>query len=166
MKIYLLSKENIEEAIRLTDQVFPDDVDSDYSPSKVFHTSVEPQSNKEWFAGRKLTMLENFVAYDESNKMIGVTGLYQRQEDQDDAVWLSWYCVDPKERGKGYGKAILEWTIEEAKRRGFALMKLWTTEDPNEAIAQKLYEKLGFKITGTEKRKDQQYTVLYRERKI
>mgnify|MGYP001575831505 CR=1 FL=1 len=166
MEIRPLSRENIEDAIKLANAVFPNDTLYEHSPAQVFEASLEPAAHKDYWKRNKLKLLENFVAYDEKQEIIGVTGLYRRKDDPEDVVWLGWYCVDFEKRGKGYGKAILVWTIKAARERGFKVMKLWTTEDPNEAIAQKLYKKLGFKITSEESRKDQRYKVLYRELKI
>jgi GNAT superfamily N-acetyltransferase len=45
-------------------------------------------------------------------------------------------------RGQGVGGAMLEWAVEEAVRRGCALVQL--TSDKRRADAHRLYERLGF----------------------
>ena len=79
-------------------------------------------------------------------------------------IWLGWYCLDKNERGKGFGREILEWTINNVKEKGYKIMRLYTTTDPNEATAQKLYEDLSFKIIDEEQKEGDSYKTLYRER--
>lgn len=45
-------------------------------------------------------------------------------------------------RGRGLGAALFEWAIEEARRRGCALVQL--TTDKSRADAHRFYERLGF----------------------
>lgn len=98
---------------------------------------------------------------DISKKIIGVTGWYTKHTDSKNIIWLGWYCVSSSERGKGFGKNILDWTIKQVKEKGYTIMRLYTSTDPNEAVAQKLYEKTGFRLIGEEN--DGQYKTLFRE---
>ncbi len=84
---------------------------------------------------------------------------------QTKVVWLGWYCVRPDQRGKGLGRELIEWTIDKAKEQGFKKLKLYTSEDPEEAKAQEIYENYGFKIVGEEKGEGK-YKTLYREKVI
>lgn len=45
-------------------------------------------------------------------------------------------------RGSGLGAAMMQWAIEEARRRGCALVQL--TSDKSRASAHRFYERLGF----------------------
>ncbi|MBM7808156.1 GNAT superfamily N-acetyltransferase [Geodermatophilus bullaregiensis] len=45
-------------------------------------------------------------------------------------------------RGRGLGAALLRWTVEEARRRGAALVQL--TTDKRRPDAHRFYERLGF----------------------
>lgn len=167
MKIVPLSKKNINEAIALANSIFPDDAQLYDSPFNDYWAYLEPEKNKSYWQNNKLSSLEYFLVVDESTyKITGATGLYAHNDEPKDLVWLGWFYIDPKERGKGLGQLTLEWTVKRAKEKGFKKLRLWTTEDPNETAAQKLYEKLGFKIIKKEKKNDQKYLVLYRERKI
>ena len=56
--------------------------------------------------------------------------------------------------------------MEKLKQDGFAVLKLWTTEDPNENIAQRLYDSLGLKIISRGRRPGIEYKVLYRAKKL
>jgi ribosomal protein S18 acetylase RimI-like enzyme len=54
--------------------------------------------------------------------------------------------VDPGDQGKGVGKALMAFAEEEGRRRGFAVLRLYTNAKMTENMP--FYERLGFKITG------------------
>jgi ribosomal protein S18 acetylase RimI-like enzyme len=109
-------------------------------------------------AGRLLMSLggvKDMIAFDvyvdEANQVLGTIGLYRYNKDADEAVWVAWFCVDPKARGRGVGQALLAHTVAQAQDAGFSRIRLYTSTDPNEAAAQRLYEKNGFKEIGRKK---------------
>jgi ribosomal protein S18 acetylase RimI-like enzyme len=115
------------------------------------------------FAGVK--DLVSFDVYvDENALVLGTTGLYRYKKDFDEAVWLSWFCVDPNARGRGVGQALLEHSVARARETGFSLMRLYTSTDPNEASAQRLYERNGFMEVG--RKKGLRSTTVFREKKL
>lgn len=61
---------------------------------------------------------------------------------EDDALWVTAFTVDPKERGKGYGKAFLLWSRSLAYAEGKKQVLL-DVETDNESL--QIYEKAGFK---------------------
>ncbi|MBI2068852.1 MAG: GNAT family N-acetyltransferase [Candidatus Yanofskybacteria bacterium] len=166
LKFEPLSERNIEEATELAHSVFPEDAKKERKPGDAYRASLEPRKYLDFYKqeGYNLLLLEYYIAREPSDKIAGVTGFYQRDIDPKDIAWLGWYCVDPQFRGKGYGREILEWTIDKAKEKGFTVLKLWTTTDPNEAAAQILYEKLGFTVVREED--SEGYRTLYREKKL
>jgi ribosomal protein S18 acetylase RimI-like enzyme len=126
-----------------------------------------PQS----FTGRLLMFLagvKDKVAFDvyvdEPNLVLGTTGLYRYKKDCDKAVWVAWFCVDPKARGRGVGQALIDHTVARARVAGFRLIRLYTSTDPNEAAAQRLYEKNGF--VEIRCKKGLFATTIYREKKL
>jgi len=126
-----------------------------------------PQS----FTGRLLMFLggvKDKVAFDvfvdESDRVLGTTGLYRYKRDFHQAVWVAWFCVDPKARGRGVGRALIEHTVARARDAGFGLIRLYTSTDPNEAAAQRLYEKNGFMEIG--RKKGLLSTTIFREKKL
>jgi GNAT superfamily N-acetyltransferase len=164
MKIIPLSEEHLEETIKMANDVFPDDIDEKYSPRKSLSTSIKFKENTELLEKSPMQKLDYWIALDDStNKVVGVTGLYRRKNEPEDIIWLGWYCVNINERGKGIGRKLLEWTIDKARTEGFKKFKLYTSEDPNEARAQELYEKLDFKVVGKEANEGDCKT-LYREK--
>jgi ribosomal protein S18 acetylase RimI-like enzyme len=104
------------------------------------------------------------VYVDEVELVLGTTGLYRYKKDFDRAVWLAWFCVDPKARGRGIGQALLDHTVARARDAGFSLMRLYTSTDPNEASAQRLYERNGFMEVG--RKRGLHSTTVFREKKI
>jgi RimJ/RimL family protein N-acetyltransferase len=104
------------------------------------------------------------VYIDETGAVLGTTGLYQYKRDAQEAVWVGWFCVDPKARGKGIGQKLIEHTICLAVQAGFRRVRLYTSTDPNEEAAQRLYEKNGFKEIS--RKKGLFATKLFREREI
>jgi GNAT superfamily N-acetyltransferase len=57
-------------------------------------------------------------------------------------------------RGRGIGRKISEWTISKARDLGYRQLKLYTSTDPNETMAQKLYESVGLKLYKREPSED------------
>jgi ribosomal protein S18 acetylase RimI-like enzyme len=111
-------------------------------------------------------LINFWVAIDENSNVVGITGIYSYLKDREDAIWLAWFCVDPEQRGKGIGKKLIEYTLDVTKKYNKKYFRLYTSSDPNEAAAQYLYEKYGFKIVKEEKRMFYIYTILYGEREF
>ncbi|NVE94260.1 GNAT family N-acetyltransferase [Altererythrobacter lutimaris] len=55
--------------------------------------------------------------------------------------------VHPDHQSKGIGGAMLEWAVEECRKRGCGLVQL--TSDTTREDAHRFYERLGFKPTHT-----------------
>lgn len=170
MKIIPLTKKYLTKAIGLVSSVFPgEDI-----VSKAFEASVDKDAFEEFISEyTQVKSLEYFIAVDENDTILGTNGLYSLQEDLDDSYWLGWYCVDPNHRGKGIGKALLNYCVDEAKRRGKKYLKLYTSTDPNEAKAQEVYEKSGFyvyKYNGSlytkQVQKDKGYEIFFRRKNL
>ncbi len=162
MNIITLSEKYLEETTRMTNEVFPDDVHTQYSPERSFSTALAYEKEPELLAESQIEKISYWIVLGEG-EVVGVTGLYRRKEHPKDEVWLAWYCVRADHRGKGLGRELLEWTIEKARAEGYKKFKLYTSDDPNEARAQELYEKLGFRIIAEEPN-DHGGKTLYREK--
>lgn len=104
------------------------------------------------------------VYVDEFDRVVGTTGLYQYKKDAAEAAWVAWFCVDPSTRGKGIGQQLIEHTIRLATELGFERIRLYTSTDPNEGSAQRLYERNGFKEVRREK--GLLVTKIFRELKV
>lgn len=162
-----LSLENLEEAISLVRDVFPDDFNTADSPEEAYRASLDREGHKEFINRYHLGVLQYFIVKDAgTNKTIGVTGWYVETTDSPGIIWLGWYCVESGSRRKGFGKEILEWTIDQARNMGYKTMRLYTSTHPNEVAAQSLYEKVGLKLYDKKEAEDDGYVVLFREKEL
>jgi GNAT superfamily N-acetyltransferase len=165
-----LSEKYLAETIALAHKVFPLDAASGNPPEKGFRKSLGSELNDEsWKTatkGKKLKRLNYWILLDEEkSKVVGVTGIYSFTDPEDEA-WMAWYCLDPIMRGKGLGRKLLEWTMDKAREDGYKKFKLYTSTDPNESIAQKLYDDVGLNITAEEDDPNSPYKIMYRERDL
>ena len=153
MQILPLTDELIPHAKRLVSRVFPHQ-----SPSE--RLSFWAYAHKRSFVVRlcfKLFGIKDLMGFwgavkDGTDEIIATTGLYSYERDAEEAVWLAWFCVAPEERGSGLGSKMLDFSIERARDTGKQYLRLYTSDVPNEAAAQRLYEKKGFKIASVKSR--------------
>jgi ribosomal protein S18 acetylase RimI-like enzyme len=81
-----------------------------------------------------------FVVEDEAGEVVGyVTTRLNRTSG---VGWIPNLAVDPKEQGKGLGRALLEHAIGFFREQGMAVAKIETLEQ--NPIGQSLYPRLGF----------------------
>jgi ribosomal protein S18 acetylase RimI-like enzyme len=82
------------------------------------------------------------VVEDEDGTISGIIVLLP----QADHVLLDNVAVRPRHQGRGLGRRLVAFAEDEARRRGFAELRLYTHETMTENIA--LYQRLGFVETG------------------
>jgi GNAT superfamily N-acetyltransferase len=163
MDIIPLSKKYLEETVKMVNDVFPYETNTEWNPERSFLTYINYVEQPESFAKQWVRKIHYWIVLSNTNEVIGVTGLYKTSEDPKDLVWVGWFCVRPNQREKGLGRKLLEWTVEQARIEGYKRLKLYTSTHPNEARAQNLYEKLGFVMIVEEGRRDV-YKTIYREK--
>ncbi len=73
-------------------------------------------------------------------KPIGVTGMSPDDKEKD-MCWVTWFGLLPNQRGNGYGRIILEQTLEMIKAKGYKTARLYTSRKWN-VNAQFLYKKV------------------------
>ena len=73
-----------------------------------------------------------------------VAGTASLRPAGDGAAELRRVYVRPSERGRGYGRALVVEALAQARRAGYAQVRLETLEAMGEAVA--LYESLGFAL--------------------
>ncbi len=92
-------------------------------------------------------MLDDYVAriadgqawvVEDAGRVLGVLVL----EETPEGFLLDNIAVSPEGQGKGYGRALIEFAEAEARRRGFAEIRLYTHEMMTENVA--LYTRIGF----------------------
>ena len=106
-----------------------------------------PDSPKEkmldyWFAADKQT----YVALSE-NKIVGTFFLKDNQPDLGSHIANAGYMVAPEAKGKRVGRAMAEFSLDEARRLGYQAMQFNFVVKSNE-VAVKLWQNLGFEIIG------------------
>ncbi|MDP2693057.1 MAG: GNAT family N-acetyltransferase [bacterium] len=162
IQIEKLSKKNLKQASELADKIF---YYEEIKPSESFESSLNEKKFEELSkkTGIPLTELKYWVAKDQNTKkIVGTTGLYIDKRDKKEAVWLGWYCVDEKYRGKGIGQKLLKHIIKKTKRRRNIFLRLYTSTRPSEITAKIIYDKFGFKIMKEkEVKKDGGYDTYY-----
>lgn len=119
-----INKNNIKVASRLQYEIFPNS--SAYS---VYKSKV---------TGERKGLYIGYIAYMEDIP-VGVTGVYEIPEYLDTA-WLSWFGIKKEYRKMGYGKQILDYTIEKAKALNKKYLRLYTFEIWN-SEAQSFYKR-------------------------
>ncbi|MFA5136067.1 MAG: GNAT family N-acetyltransferase [Patescibacteria group bacterium] len=164
MIITKLTSENIKEAGEMADQIF---VRTPIPPSVGLGASLDNQVMEDLNKNHKgnFNWLQYWVGIDRKTKeVIGVVGLYEELSDAKEACWLGWFCVRPDKRGRRHGTQLLDFAITYAKKLHKQYLRLYTSTDPNELKAQKIYKKYGFQETTKEKReKEDIYETIYLE---
>lgn len=104
--------------------------------------------------GADMWMIMSFIRYgklyvllNESNDLLSVAqyqGVLGKKE-----VFLYGFSTSLKERGKGYGKILLEDTHKKLKKLG--IDKVYLTVDPKNKVAIDMYEKNGYMIEELQK---------------
>lgn len=132
-----LNKTTLEDSIELLLNIFP--LEEDHRWIKI---CLRSSLNGSHIEGVK--DLEYFIEKEDS-KPISIIGLYSLFKDYKEALWIGWFGVDPEYRNKGLGTKLLNFSIKESKKRGAEYLRLYTSPNPDEKKAHKLYEKKGFK---------------------
>jgi GNAT superfamily N-acetyltransferase len=163
MHIEELTKDTLYKAIELVKKVFP--YENFDEITWAFEGSLGVGDNKDWIKSKGTTSLTYFVAI-ENGQVIGTSGIYTLEKDDKEAAWLGWYCVDPDYRGKKIGAALFDIVIQKAKEKGKTFLRLYTSTHDNEAIANKIYDKKGFKFTHEEPNKETGETIVYKQLRL
>lgn len=114
----LLSKNNLAEALDVQRAIFPgEDAEINFLES-IGAVPKDRDVHLHW------------LVRSDSGEAIGVVGLYSYYEYKGDA-WLGWFGVLPRFRGQGLARRAFEFFEEEARKRGFKNVRLYTDEDSN-----------------------------------
>lgn len=163
MEILILTKKYLSKGIKLVESIFTDEEES---VKKEMEASVDEKKFQKYVTkiDRHIRSLEYFIAVNTKGKCVGIIGMYTLIESYEDTLWIGWYCVHKKYRGRGIGKLLLDFVIDKARESGKKYICLYTSTDNNEATAQEIYEKYGFYIT--ERIKKDGYEILYRKKTL
>ena len=139
-----LSKTTLDEATNLRDRVFTyiDDIEK-----LTFIASLNRAEYQQIYRENEIETMQYWVARDKTElKVIGFTGIYTEPKDNEDSCWLGWFCIDPKYRGIGFGKELLEFSIDRAKELSKKYLHLYTYDSKEYQPAINLYKQYGFEI--------------------
>ncbi len=170
-KLVPLSRKTLEQAIKLVETAFPTlTPDHPEHPRLAFSASLLKAKSPvltDLSLTTGVTSAKYWVAIDNStSKVIGTTGLYTYKKDEHEAYWGGWMAVDPDCRGNGIGNALLELAIDRARKDGKQFLRLYTSTEPNEAVAHILYGRYGFKVVNDEPIEGTEFRMLYQELKL
>lgn len=104
--------------------------------------SSEEEMMAYWFSPEKF----NYAAVLD-DRVVGTFWLKANQPGLGSHVGNAAYMVAPYASGKGVGKAMAEYSLEEAKRLGFTAMQFNFVVKSN-AVAVKLWKSVGFDVIG------------------
>lgn len=106
-----------------------------------------------------------WVALNKQKEIVGIVGIYFRSCDENEILWVSWFCVHENYRRKGIGNLMLNNVTKYAVKKNKKRLKVYTSNLKEEENAQIIYEKHGFKVVETIKM-DSEYVKIYREKKL
>ncbi len=106
-----------------------------------------PNSSKEKMLNYWFSVDKNTYVAEENGKILGTFYLKENQMDLGSHIVNAGYMVSESARGKGLGKTMAEFSLEEARRLGFHAMQFNLVVKTNEK-AVKLWLKMGFSIIG------------------
>lgn len=90
----------------------------------------------------RLIAAGNTYVLEQGGTVAGVLVLEDHTDDHGGFLLLDNIAVDPACHGKGLGRRLMAFTEAEARRRGYAVVELYTNEVMVENIA--LYQRLGY----------------------
>ncbi len=123
MKLIKITENNIEYAIRIQNELFPDE-----DGRTNFEESLEADFDYDYY-----------LLYDDET-CVGIIGLYNFGEDKDSA-WLGWFGIKKEFRRKGYGSEALKAFEEMAIEKGYRFARLYTgaenNDNPDDPVSEK-----------------------------
>ncbi len=113
----------------------------------------DPGSSKEemldyWFSPEKNVYVVSEMSSQETEVVLGTFWLKTNQPGLGDHVCNAAYMVSPAAHGKGIGRKMAEFSLEEARRLGFTAMQFNFVVASNTA-AVRLWQSIGMEIIGT-----------------
>lgn len=75
-----------------------------------------------------------------------IVGMVAHNDEHGHVDWLDWILVDQNFRKKGVGRALVNYAIKDAKKRG--LHKIWTDCNTKNKPAIKFFSGMGFRKVG------------------
>ncbi len=129
MKLVLVDKSNVDLAIKIQNEIFPEEDGQE----ELLDTVNSGKSER-------MSLLKYWICYTD-NIPIGICGITQYADYPDDA-WLGWYGVRQGYRRNGFGRKMFYYVKQLAKQMGYKHLRLYTDEEDNK-VAIITYRKYG-----------------------
>jgi len=160
-----LSINTLNEAETLRNKIF---LQIDKKEQKTLQASIDKEALSYVLKDNDIKDMQYWVAKDKENsQIIAMTGLYTELEDDEDSCWLGWFCLDKRYRGKGFGKELLNFSIEQAKSLSKRYLHLYTYDSKEYQVAINMYKSYGFKeyfIKDTRYKRDMYFKINIEEK--
>jgi len=88
-----------------------------------------------------------FLAELEDKEIAGMLTIATYNVPSGSKMWIEDVVIDESHRGKGFGKALMEYALDYAKSKGAGSIDL--TSKPSRIEANKLYQRVGFVLRKT-----------------
>jgi len=88
-----------------------------------------------------------FLAELDGKEIAGMLTIAAYNVPSGSKMWIEDVVVDESQRGKGFGKALMEYALDFAKSKGAGTIDL--TSKPSRIEANKLYQRVGFVLRKT-----------------
>jgi len=161
-----LSINTLNEAETLRDKIFSQ---IDKKEQKTLEASIDKETLSYVLKENEIKDIQYWVAKDKKNsRIIAMTGLYTELEDDEDSCWLGWFCLDKRYRGKGFGKELLNFSIEQAKSLSKRYLHIYTYNSKEYKVAINMYKSYGFKeyhVKNTRYKRDMYFNINIRDKK-
>jgi len=136
-----LNHNNLEEAKNLRNRTFNyiKKIEQD-----TLDASLDRKNYIKCYKNNEINFMKYYVLENNDNKIIGLTGIYNEIEDEDDMCWIGWFCIDNNYRNLGLGKKLLDFSINKAKELNNKFLHLYTYDSKEFEAAINIYKKYGF----------------------
>jgi len=138
-----LSKNTLLAAESLRDKIF---VNLEEKEKALLEASLNKDTLSYVYEQNEIKEMQYWVARDKKTlQVIALTGLYTEKEDDEDSCWLGWFCLEERYRGKGFGKELFNFSIEQAKSISKRNLHILTYNSKKYKVAINMYKSYGFK---------------------
>ncbi len=105
--------------------------------------SLAPREHAAFYDSRALDTVRCWNAIHQGE--VGGMAMLYGYRAQLDEVWLAWFGLLPFARGCGAGTQLLDGIINNARKEGRRVMRLWTTDEAEYSAAVRMYTRRGFR---------------------
>ena len=143
---------HLRSALNLVLKFFANEVSPEDDPRIWIPASLDSKSIVEKYDETGCSYIQYWVALSSNDDVVGIIGLYTEAFDEDEAFWITWFCVDEKYQRQGIGSSLLSFCFDYSRALQKKYLRVYTDpENPIEKNAQMLYEKFGLRLVTSEK---------------